>query len=474
MRFFTSLVLLSLAFFSTANAQTEPPPPETSQPQTPQTETSQLETPSPETTVAQFLAALQNHPAVKAQAALVAAAQAQLDAVYAPVSFNASANYTRLNLDVPETPPGTDTPDIPKNLVGMTLGASLRPFVFGDTADLAETRRIDLEKAKLSYLETLSALEAQALSGAAQVALAEASLNLAREGADLAETALSAARTRQTKGAAGASDVRSLELQLRDAANRLQSAQTSLDLARRSLASLVGAASAPASYRLVPTSGTPPDVLRAQLDLQLAKVGAAGLERGLYPTAQASYTWPLSDNKSELSLSIESRTLQPGVNYSYANPKQGAAGFSAPEGVPASALKGSFTVGVALNISPEAFGALQAADARVTAAAAGLQAALDNAELTALSLQNALQTAQLGLELARQSVADAELTLQDVNTRRDLGLATDLEVAQAEFAATQARLGERSAELVLLQALLDTYSTYAVVLVPLPAPEAQP
>ena len=432
-----------------------------------QTQTSQAEA----QTLSKFLATVQNHPAVRAQAALLAAAQAQLDVVYSPVSFSASANYTLLALDLPEAPPGEESPDIPSNLVGFSLGTSFRPFVFGDTADLAQTRRLELEKARLAYLETLSALETQALGAAAQVAVAEESLVLATEGHALAESALTATRSRQTRGAAGESEVRVLELQLREAESRLASALANLDLARRSLVNVVGEVKAPGIVRLEPISGTLPEVQRAQLDLALARVGVAGTERALYPTAQGSYTVLLGDDKSELSVSVESRTLQPGLTYSYANPKQGAAGFSAPEGVPASALKGSFTVGVALNISPEAFGALEAAEARVVAAEAGLRATLDNAELTALSLQNALQTARLGLELARQTVADAGATLQDANTRRGLGLATDLEVSQAELTLTQARLSERSAELNLLEAALDTYRTYAV---PILAPEAKP
>ncbi|CAN5880969.1 hypothetical protein BH24DEI2_BH24DEI2_25140 [soil metagenome] len=462
------LGLILLFSFATVGAQTEVSTPEVSL--SPNS--------SPEAQrVLQFLAAVQNHPVVRAQAALVAAARAQLEAVYSPVSFNASGNYTRLNLDIPEAPPGQEpgqeTPDLPNNLVGLNLGANFRPFVFGDTADLARSRQIDLAKVELGYTETLSALQAQALGAAAQVTVAEESLNLATESRTLTESALAATRIRQTKGAAAESEVRALELQLREADNRLSSAGANLAIARRSLVNLVGETEAPGLVRLEPVTGTPPDVRRAALDLELARVGAGGAGRALYPTAQASYTWPLGDEKSELALSLESRTLQPGVSYSYANPRQGAAGFSAPEGVPASVLKGSFTVGVALNISPETYGAVQAADARVVAAAAGLSAALDNADITALSLQANYETAQLGLELAQQGVTDAVTTLQDVRARLRLGLATEFEVSQARFALTQTRLNERSAELNLLQATLDSYRTYAVPILP-PAPEARP
>ena len=475
MRVLVGLVLLFS--FATISAQTEVSPPDSS-PETFAPENSPAKNSSAEAQrVVQFIAAVQNHPAVRAQAALVAAARAQLEAVYSPVSFSASANYTRLNLDVPEAPPGQEpgpeTPPIPDNLVGLNLGASFRPFVFGDTADLARSRQIDLAKAELGFAETLSALQAQALGAAAQAAVAADSLNLATESRTLTASVLAATRLRQTKGAAAEGEVRTLELQLLEADNRLSSAQANLDVAKRSLVNLVGETDAPGLVRIEPVRGTPPEVLRAALDLELAKVGADSTGRALYPTAQASYTWPLGDNKSELALSIESRTLQPGVSYSYANPRQGAAGFSAPEGVPATALKGSFTVGVALNVSPETYSAVQAADARVAAAAAGLNAALDNAELTALSLQAGYETARVGRVLAQQGVSDALATLEDVKARLRLGLTTELEVSQARLNVAQTRLNERSAELALLQAALDSYRTYAVPVLP-SAPEARP
>lgn len=409
-----------------------------------------------------FLDAVQDHPALVASAALVSAARAQLDAVYEPLSLNASGNYTRLDLDLPEAPPGQDVPEVPENLVGLTLGASFRPFVFGDLSDLAQQRRIELERAELSYRETLASLETQALEAAANVQLAEVSLRLSETALELAEQVLAVTRTRLGRGAATESDLRDAQQRVLEAQNAQASAQANVEIARRSLKTLVGEVDAPALPELRRVTGTPPAVDQARLDLALAEVGISRAERALYPTAQASYTWPLNDEKSELSLSLESRTLQPSVTYSYANPKQGAAGFSAPEGVPASALKGSFTVGVSVEISPEAFAALEAAQARAAASAQGLKAALDNAELSALSVETAYQNALRTLSFARVGVDDAEAALADIQTRLELGLATDLDVAQARFALTQARVNLFSARSSLLQAVLEGYRSYAI------------
>ena len=411
-----------------------------------------------------FLSTLDSHPGVQASAALVSAAQAQLDAVYTPVGFEMSGNYTRLNLDLPDLPP--ESPEIPENLVGLNLSASFRPFVFGDLSDLAEQRRLELYRAQLSYRETLSNLQAQAVEVLSRLQLAQTSVALSQEGVDLAETVLDTTKTRLARGAASEADLRSAQQRLREAENSLLSAEANAELAERSLRNLVGDVALPetvsAELFTDEISTFSPEVARADLDLTLAKVGVQNAQRAFYPTAQASYTWPLSDEKSELSLSIESRTLQPRVAYSYANPKQTTAGFSAPEGVPSDALKGSFTIGVSVTVSPENVGALQAAQARLVASEVGLQAAKDSAELNRLSLDNAYEDAFRNEAFAKLSLQDAERSLEETTTRVELGLATELELLQATFALNQSKLNVLSAQQSLLQARLNYYRSYAV------------
>lgn len=419
-----------------------------------------------EESLAAFLAALETHPGVRASVALVQAAQVQLDAVYEPVGFEMSGNYTRLNLDLPEPPPGQETPDIPENLVGLNLSASFRPFVFGDLNDLAEQRRLELYRAQLSYRETLSNLQVQALEALSSVRLAQSSVTLFQESLSLAESVLETTNIRLARGAASEADLRGARQGVREAENRLLNAEANLDLAERSLRSLVADAPIPEDVPddlfAATLTVTSPEIARAELDFTLAKVGVQSAQRAFYPTAQASYTWPLSDDNSELSLSIESRTLQPRIGYSYANPKQTTAGFSAPEGVPSDALKGSFTVGVSVNVSPENVGALQAAQARVVASEAGLQAARDSAELNRLSLDNAFENARRNEAFAELSLQHAERSFEDTQTRVDLGLATELERLQAAFALSQSKLNVFSAQQDLLRARLSYYRSYAV------------
>lgn len=428
-----------------------------------------------------FLGSVQEHPAIIASNALVSASQTQLNAVYFPISGELSGGYSRLNVrtEGATLPPDFDPEEL-ANAFQFSATASFRPFVFGDIADLAKQRELDLMRNQLSLRETLASLEAQALESALQVQLAENSLSLAKEAEALSLSVLEITQTRLAKGAATETDVLNSKQNLFEAQNQVRSAELQLALARQGLFNLVGERELKDLPTLDPVTGSLPDVMRAELDLELAKLGRGSSERGLYPVGQVSYTLPIRGEEtvtdalgnnttqqtvnSEVSFSLESRTLQPSVTYSYQNPKQGVAGFAAqPQlGLGLADLEGSFSIGVSLSISPEAIAALQAADAQISAAQARLRSTRDNARLTELSLQNALETSQLGLELSKQSLANAENHLSNTQNRVELGLATDLDLQQASLSVTQAKLSQLSAHLSYVQAVLNTYRSYAI------------
>jgi outer membrane protein len=407
-----------------------------------------------------FLAPVQEHPAVVASRALLSAAEASYQAVYTPIGLSLQGAYTRLNLDDEVSlPPGIE---LPQNLVNIEFGVNLRPFPFGDIADLAQQRRIELERAHLNYQQTLTNLEIQALQLAMQFRLLEASLEVARAAQRLSEAALTATQTRLARGAASEAEVAEAEQRLREAAQAELEAADNLNLVRLSLEQLVGPATLTAVPELEPVTGTLPDVRQAEYDLQLAEVGVTNSQRALYPVAQASYTIPLGDQRSELALSLESRTLQPSVRYNYSNPRQSFGGFAPPPGVDPSILQGTFTIGVSLEISAESFAAAEGAFSRLQAAQAGVRAARDNAGLTARSLTATLDSSRLGLEIAKRSLQLARQSLTDTEQRQQLGLATSLDVLQAELGVRQAELGVRSGELEVLNSILATYSSYAL------------
>jgi outer membrane protein len=417
--------------------------------------------------LATFLAAVKNNPAIKANESLVAAARAQLDAVYSPVSATVQGNYTTASYTLPNNIPTEVASNLPDQSGGFSVGATFRPFVFGDLADLAEQRRIAVEQAKLTYQQTLADLETQALEAAANLQLAQTSLGLAQTGRDIAQAALDSTQTRFDKGAASEAEVRAAQERLSSAENQIQNAEAGVALAQQGLQLLVGEATLEVLPTLPLVEGTPPEVRQAEFNILLANLGIGSSNRAFIPTAQASVAFPLNDEKSEVDLSIESRTLQPTVTYSYNNPKS-TVGQGVPipriDGFPelgADEINAVFSVGVSATISVEQFNNLDAANAQLAAAQAGLIGAQDRANLTALSLSNTYQTAVRGLELAKLTLSNAESTLSETRAREEAGLAVGLETDQATLAVKQAELGVFTAEIDVLKAILSTYRTYA-------------
>jgi outer membrane protein TolC len=265
--------------------------------------------------LATFLAAVKNNPAIKANESLVAAAQAQLNAAYSPVSATVQGNYTGASYTLPDGIPDEVADNLPDQSGGFSVAATFRPFVFGDLADLAEQRRIALEQAKLTYQQRLADLEAQALEAAANLQLAGASLELAQTGREIAQTALDSTQIRFERGAASEAEVRAAQERLSSANNQIKNAEAGVALSQQGLQLLVGDAVLETLPTLPLIEGTPPDVKQAEYNVTLANLGISSSNRAFIPTAQASVSFPLDDEKSEVDLSIESRTLQPTVTY---------------------------------------------------------------------------------------------------------------------------------------------------------------
>jgi outer membrane protein len=416
--------------------------------------------------LATFLAAVKNNPAIKANESLVTAAQAQLAAVYSPVSATLQGSYTGASYTLPDDLPDEVADNLPDQSGSFSVGATFRPFVFGDLADLAEQRRIAVEQAKLTYHQTLADLETQALEAAANLQLAQTSLGLAQTGRDIAQAALDATQTRFDKGAASEAERRAAQERLRGAENQIQNAEAGVALAQQGLQLLVGEATLEVLPTLPLIEGTPPDVKQAEFNVLLANLGIGSSNRAFIPTAQASVAFPLDDEKSEVGLSIESRTLQPTVTYSYNNPKGSVGQVPIPriDGFPdlgADEINAVFSIGVSATISVEQFNNLDAANAQLAATQAGLLGVQDRASLTALSLSNTYQTAVRGLELAKLTLSNAESTLSETQAREKAGLTVGLETDQATLAVKQAELSIFTAEIDVLKAILATYRTYA-------------
>jgi len=422
---------------------------------------------APDAALQRFLAPLADYPSLQASAESVASATAQLHGAYDPVSLKASGGYSRFDnqpVDLDPTTPGMQ--GLPANGGQVSADVTVRPWLFGDTADQANRSRIQLRQAQLDYDDALTGLQIQALQTAYGVQLASESVDSAEEGEKAAQAALDATRLRIRKGAASERDLRSAETGLEQARQYVANAQGSLRLARATLQSLVGQTPAPDVSTLtfdVP-DGTALSLQKARLSAELAAVSVANATRSVYPVVQAGYTWNL-DNKESLGVSIESRTLQPKVSYGYQSP-----GASFPQ----DHINGSFQIGVSLTISPGVIDGLDATHAQLRAARDGVDAAQRGAAVQKASLDNDLAQAQRALSLAHRKVDDATKTLQEDRSRESLGLGTPLETQQAALDLTQAQLSLQQARQDVLAKTLAYYRFYAKPLVPQPVSEVRP
>lgn len=419
--------------------------------------------------LAAFLAPVAAHPGLRAADAAADAAALRADAVRSPLSLSVDVSLQRLQVE-PATDPLPDPFDalfdVDAATDRATVTALLRPFVFGDLRDLLDQRQLELERAELSVRETRATLEAQAVRAGAGLLLAERGRDLAADGLALAERALDATRVRFERGAATSFDLRRAELQVGDAERALARAERQRAAAEAGLAQLVGDARLSDLPALEPVLATPPDLLRALIDLQLAELGARNQSRALAPTVQAGYTW-LGDDGDTLTLGLESRTLQPSI--SYAPALQGAMNGAGANGTDPLAgisptVRGSFNVSISWTLSPQAALERDATTRQVLAAVAGLEAAHDRAALQLRAERDAIADAERGLALAEVERAIAIDEAAAAAERYAAGVIGALERDQATLALTQAELAWWSARVELLGAVLDTYAAYAIPL----------
>ena len=400
-----------------------------------------------------LLAPLDEHPAVVASRMALRAAQAQYQAAGSPVQLGIEGGYSVLDaddVDIAPTVPGSQGLD--ETAASLSADLTLRPFAFGDVADMVDQRRIALEQARLDYFETLTTLQTQALQAAQGVTVAQRGLEAAIEGQSMAAEALEATRIRLERGAASERELRDALAGRQEAGYRVESARERLESARNSLRSLVGETAVPPDLALeLPEPGAVPlQLARARLQVRLAEIAPRSAQRSLIPTVQASYTWNLSEHDS-LSVSLESRTLQPRVGYSYQSP-----GRTFPQ----TAIDGSFQVGVSLTISPAGLDALEAARLQSEAAEQGFEATRRAAELQLAGLRNALQGARRAVDIAETRLQNSRLELEETRQRQRAGLAIPLEVLQASLAVTSADLELQAARQDLQVRIHDLYEFY--------------
>lgn len=419
-----------------------------------------------------FLAQLEGSPELAAAQAAVDAAEAQLAAARDPVALEARGSYSHLEIDESKLGAAQAPTDPDGGFAAGTLTGSgfqlattlrFRPLPFGDIADLVRQREIELATRHLELQSARAALEVRALEAALSSRLAARSVTLAEAGVEAANQGLTATRRRFELGAANARDLRDAEGALLEAQTLLDNARSDAETARLNVRSLVGETPAPSFTDLTalgaPAQGTPLTIAQARLQTQLAALGIGAAQRELYPVAQASYSWNVSD-ASTLSASLESRTLQPSLGYNFQDP---------PRSTPQNAVTGTFQIGVSATISVSALKTLEATQQQQRAAEEGLKAQTTGSAVQEASLRAAYQKAVREAGLESRQFANAQLTYRENVTRQELGLSSPLETQTSLIELLQADLERRSSDFSALSALLDLYELYA-----LPPSEALP
>ena len=409
---------------------------------------------SPENSLVVFLEAVKDHPGVRAAKANLNAAEVNLRQAFDPIALEGNATYGRLFIDDDHD----NADSLEENAAQLSASLSFRPFPYGDIGDLVDQRKLDMEKGRLDYRETLTNLEVQSLEAASGVQLAQETLILAQEGFDLSETALKNTQIRFNKGAANERELREAEKGLVEAQKFLDDAKANLALALLSLESLVGDVDAPNLPEFSEPIGEPLEVLRARININLADISVGSAQRDIYPTVQASYDWEVSD-KTALSTSIESRTLQPKVSFSYDGTGQGgtASGFR-----PGIGIDSQFSIGVSMNLSPSTFDNVSFANEQKKAAEEALAAAMVSAEIQHATLVRDLEQAERQLHLAEVEFDHSQKILEETQIRQEAGLSIPLETQQAAVELTEDSLDLQSARQEKLSKQLAFYNFYAI------------
>lgn len=414
-----------------------------------------------------FLAPLTKLPSLRAAREQVASAQAQYHAAFDPVSLQASGGYSAFDNNTVDTNPAVPgVQGLPASGGQVSADVTLRPWLFGDTADQAAKSRIQLHQVELDYQDALTGLQIQAVQAAYGVQLARESLASAQAGEQVARAALDATKLRYAKGAASDRDLRNAETGLQQAQAYVDNAKGGLAVARTSLESLVGPTAAPdvETLALNVPHGTALAVQKAQLSADLAAVSVRNATWSVYPVVQAGYTWNI-DSEDSLGVSIESRTLQPKVSYKFQSP-----GTVFPE----NQVNGSFQIGVSMTISPGVIDGLNATHAQLRAAKDGVASAERNAAVQKATLDNDLAQAKRALNLAQRQVDDARKTLEEDQTRQKLGLGDPLTTQQSALDLTKRQLDLQQARQDVLAKTLAYYRFYAHPLVSQTVSEVQP
>ncbi len=408
-------------------------------------------------TLREFLAALEQNPSLKGASLGAGAAQSQLEATRGGFELGFQGGY---GLGELRTTPGDALSTQDSTQLGLSL--TFRPFLYGDTKDAYTRAELQARQARAGYRNALAGLQIQAVLSSEQLRLATEGVASSTQGVELAKTLLDVTQTQLDRGAVGPADLREAQSRYSEVLERLTSAGENLRLAQTSLESLVGKTTLDAAPEFALPTGKTGEEENAEVALENARLLYAQAQRAALPTGNIGYTLNTSDTTS-LNVSLESRTFQPKLSFSYADPSQGTRQVSVVPPVQVSPTQ-SVQIGLAWSFGPSALTALSSAEQNLRSAEATLKGARQNARLGRDRLTVALDQAGRVVALRQGALENAQKKLSEALERQKLGLASPLVALSASSELSAAQMALSSAKLDALQKRLEFYRTYSVPL----------
>jgi outer membrane protein len=401
-------------------------------------------------TLAQALAGLQQAPGWRSAALQYRSASQSLDAARARAGLSLSAGASVSAVKAP-----IDGDWSSSTTLNVQAGINVLPWSSAQ-AGVVQAEHV-LYRAGLDQKDSQNSLTLTVVQGYLAARQASAARTAAAVQQDLAARQLEVARAQQASGVLTQENLFSAQASQEQAAAALAAASSDQDSALRQLYNTLGV-SLPAgqpelsSRPVVPTAPAPLDALLAR-----AATGRSEVLKALSSSRDAQLgvnAARLDRSLPDVSLSVQYGELGSGTGAAGGSVNGGlnfktgqlTAGASLPLKQSAAATGSGSTTSLALGLSgsyailnPAADVAVQSAQTSLASAQLALASARESVDLDVRQKYAAFQNALLGLNAPRTSLARALIALTSAQSRQQAGLATALDVQQAQLALVQAQ-----------------------------------
>ena len=404
-------------------------------------------------TLAQALAGLQQSPGWRSAALQYRSVSQSLDAARARAGLSLSAGASVNAVKAP-----IDGDWSSSTTLNVQAGINVLPWSSAQ-AGVVQAEHV-LYRAGLDQKDSQNSLTLTVVQGYLAARQAAAAQTAAAAQLDLAARQLEVARAQQANGVLTQENLFSAQASQEQAGAALAAASSDLDSALRQLYNTLGV---PLPVGLPELSSRPGvSAAPAPLDTLLARAatGRSEVLKAVSSSQDAQLSLSaarLDRTLPDLSLSVQYGELGSGTGSAGSSVNGGlnlktgqlTAGASVPlkqSSTASGGQSGTSTTSLSLGLSgsyailnPSADVAVQSAQTSLASAQLALESARESVDLDVRQKYAAFQNALLGLNSPRTSLARAQTALVSAQSRQQAGLATALDVQQAQVSAVQAQ-----------------------------------